>query len=173
MVANTDQESKLLVVISRANQEAWNEIISIIAQLEEYLEKKHNIDIHKINAGTIFEDPNAGAVLIIDKIRIPANTLDFQVIEFLKKIKILFASLADLNAAIKKLPANAVDVLNDVPSAQAQTHFLLNASERDLKGFIIKTKIETALLRISTDLATIQRDAHTLMELSLGKAVAA
>lgn len=173
MIANADQESKILVVISRANQEAWHEIVSIITQLEEYLEKKYRMEIADINSGVIFQDSKAGAVLIIDKIRIPANILDFKVIEFLKKVKILFASLADLNAAVKKLPASAVDVLNLVPSAQAQTHFLLKTSERDLQGFTLKTKIETGLLRISTDLATIQRDAHTLMELSLGRAAAA
>ena len=173
MVANADQESKLLVVISRANQEAWNEIISITAQLEEYLEKKFGMEIDEIEEGTIYQDPKAGEILIIGAVRIPANTIDFKVVEFLKKTRVLFGSLSELSAAVKKLPANAVDVLNAVPSAQAQTNFLLKASERNLQGFTLKTKIETALARISTDLATIQRDAHTLMQLSLGRAAAA
>ena len=56
MIANADQESKILVVISRANQEAWHEIVSIITQLEEYLEKKYRMEIADINSGVIFQD---------------------------------------------------------------------------------------------------------------------
>ncbi|MBW3002397.1 hypothetical protein KY338_04520 [Candidatus Woesearchaeota archaeon] len=171
-VANSDQETQTIGVISRTYQEAWNEVIGLIASLEDYLEKKYG-DIDDIENAQIYQDPKAGEILIIGKIRIPANTLDFKIIDFLKKSKILFGDLAQLGELITRLPASAAEILNSTSPIQARANALLRMSEAELEGFKDKTRNETAILRITTDLATIQEKAHNLMELSLSKRAAA
>jgi hypothetical protein len=171
--ANTEQEAKIIGIISSAYQEAWSEIVSLIAMLEDYLETKYNTDIDDLEQGKIYDDPKTGGMLVAGKTRIPLNTLDFRILDFLKKCRILFADLANLGALVKKLPASATGILNSTSPIQARANALLRMSETELKGFKDKTRNETAILRITTDLATIQKYAHALMEMSLSKRAAA
>ncbi|MBD3304625.1 hypothetical protein GF343_05775 [Candidatus Woesearchaeota archaeon] len=172
-VADSEQEAKIIGITSRAYQEAWSEIISLIARLEDYLETKYNTGIDDLEQGKVYAAPETGGVWVADKVRIPLNTIDFQILDFLKKSRVLFADLANLGALVKKLPASATEILNNISPLQARANALLRTSEAELEGFKDKTRNETAILRITTDLATIQKYAHTLMELSLSKKAAA
>lgn len=170
---NSNQEAKIIGVISKAYQEAWNEAVGLISSLEYYLETKYNMDIDDLEHAPIYQDPKAGAVLVAKQIRIPANTLDFHVIDFLKKSRVVFAGLAKLQNLITKLPASAIEILNIAPRMQASANSLLKLSEAELQGFKDQTRNETAILKIVTGLVTIQKYTHTLMEMSLSKKAAA
>jgi len=171
---NTEQEAKLIGLISRTYQEAWNETIGLITSLEDYLETKYNMDIDDLEHAPIYQDPKTGEILVAKQIRIPANTLDFHIIDFLKKSRIVFADLAKLQKLIKKLPTSAKEIAyNSAPLIQAKANALLKISETELKGFKNKTRNEKAILKIATDTAAIQKYAHTLMEMSLSKRAAA
>ncbi len=172
-VANADQEAKLLVVISKANQEAWDNVVSLITGLEDYLETKYRLEIGDIEVGNVYDDPRTGVYIDVNGVHITSVSGDYQVADFLKKTRFLFRNIHDLGLMIKKLPANAVDVLNSISQIEARAHSLLEISQTELKLFSNRTKNETFILIIVTDLATIRQKTHTLMELSLGRAAAA
>ncbi|MBW3004964.1 hypothetical protein KY310_03980 [Candidatus Woesearchaeota archaeon] len=168
-----NEQAQLLSIISEANQNIWEEIISIIASTEGYLEDKYRLTINELEEAQIYQDPKAGEILIRGALRIPAGTTDFAVIDFLKKARALHGSIANLGKAVSKLPASIVDVLNTAAAARAQAHFLLKTVQNHLTQFKERKIIEAGLLRIITDLGTIQQYGQKLMEMAYTKRAAA
>lgn len=161
---SSPKQAQLIGIISRAYQENWREAVGIINIIEEYLENKYSTGIKEIDCSNVYKDPKSGEARIFEKINLPKNSTDFQTIEFLKKARLLFRNIHQLNKIITSLPAGTASLIQNINTPAAQANFLIRETQEQLQNFKHQKQTETAAAIILKNFSIIQQSANALME---------